>query len=274
MTYTLGKAGASIDELLLKADALYNPNILIDGNFEYWDEGASFTGGAGYTATMWYKSADANVGRSTTVPDNKSTYSLRLHGNNTYIAIRHFVPSVIAQQLKQNCTLSFWVRRVSADAGDTRVVIYTANVKDNFSSTTWRLGPTFTTTQDTWEKKEIVLDLNQTDIENGFFVLITGTRAVSANVDFLFSQVKLEPGTVTTPFYQGPEERLRVFRYLEPFQVRSENGSRHVPFMEKRTTPSVVPSAGSAGNITTHGFELTHTSAASITGVANARFYP
>jgi hypothetical protein len=53
--------------------------------------------------------------------------------------------------------------------------------------------------------------------------------------------------------------------------VRSENGSRWIAFPTvMHRTPTVTVSAGTAANISTSGFELSHTSAADITATAQA----
>ena len=217
MLATTSRAGfMSADDKAI-VDALYNPNILIDGNFEYWDEGTSFTGATGYTSTMWYKSdALSTISRSTTVPNTKSEYSLRLHGNVAYIRVWHFIPSYITKQIKnQNVTLSFWVRRASTATGVARIYVRTADVKDNFSSATIRAWQEWSSAKDEWVYNALTFNLTYADVENGLVFQFYATGADVADVDYYFSQVKLEPGTVATPFYQGPEERLKVLRYFE-----------------------------------------------------------
>jgi hypothetical protein len=61
-------------------------------------------------------------------------------------------------------------------------------------------------------------------------------------------------------------------KLLQVFDVQSENGSRPIQFPggAMMRIPDLTLSAGSSGSVTTSGFELTHTSAATITVTADA----
>lgn len=76
--------------------------------------------------------------------------------------------------------------------------------------------------------------------------------------------IQIEQGATATAFERRHEaiELDLCRRYCEIKTVRAENGARHIPLYPKRATPSVSVGVGSAGNITPHGFELSHGAAA------------
>ena len=84
--------------------------------------------------------------------------------------------------------------------------------------------------------------------------------------------MKLEAGSVATPYLPqaATDVARRQQRYYQTETVRSENGPRHIPLQPMRATPAVTVGIGTAGSITPHGFELTHTAAADCSVVADA----
>jgi len=107
---------------------------------------------------------------------------------------------------------------------------------------------------------------------NNLIVFIWARSAVTANTGTMDFRMQLESGLTATAFERRPieaEESL-CHRYYESFTVQSENGSRNIPLLRKRVTPTITVGVGSAGSITKNGFELTHSAAAACTVVANA----
>jgi len=107
---------------------------------------------------------------------------------------------------------------------------------------------------------------------NNLIVFVWTRSTATANTGTLDFRLQLESGRAPTSFERRPievEENL-CHRYYESFTVQSENGSRNIPLLKKRITPSVTVGVGSASAITKNGFELTHNAAAACTVVANA----
>jgi len=205
-------------------DALYNPNILVDGNFEYWDEGSGpFTSVRLYTATMSLQHTNVvSVSRSTNVPNKNSLYSYEMERTDGVMILVKFVSSQQAKNLiGKKVTVSYWAQNVQNNTS-TNCNIYPFSVKDtpdadwpfgdDTKSVIVKSGQAFAGTG--WEFfSGSCSDVIPDDFENGFsFALfVNGTSTELRKVRI--AQVKLEPGTVATPFYQGPEERLKVLRY-------------------------------------------------------------
>ncbi len=193
-------------------------NYLIDGNFEYWDNGTS--GGFGflmYGPTMWH--VFGYWARSTNAPDG-SKYSLQIDQSGTPIAVDQFVPAYIGRQLAgQDITISWWAQNVS-NVSFTRCLIHSFNVEDVPTSVTLgHTGTSFTSIDGTWRKFEQTFTLDA-NCANGFALSIRLEHTSSGALDGRIAQVKLELGTVATPFYQGPEERFRL--YSHPTNMRGE----------------------------------------------------
>ena len=210
MLATTSRAGFMAADDKAIVDALYNPNILVDGNFEYWDEGTSGAAGI-YGPTMAYI-WEATWERSTNVPDG-SKYSVKIARTSIEMDIFYFVPAYIGRQLAGNdITLSWWAQNV-ANVSYTRCFIQSFDAEDTPSAVTTRhSGTSFTTIDGTWRKFTQTFTLHA-DCANGFRLRIRLGHSSSLALDGRIAQVKLEPGTVATPFYQGPEERERVNRY-------------------------------------------------------------
>ncbi len=197
--------------------AMGNPNLLVDGNFEYWDEGTSGSGG-GYGPTMWPIPA-GTWARSTDVPSG-SKYSVRLTSTSTITDIIQYIPAYIGRQLAgQDVTISWWAQNV-ANVSYTRLYIFSFDAEDNPSFMTLRhTGTSFTTIDDTWRKFTQTFTLNS-NCANGFRLYVRLGHSSSVALDGRIAQVKLELGTKSTPFYQGPEERFKL--YSHPTHMRGE----------------------------------------------------
>jgi len=107
---------------------------------------------------------------------------------------------------------------------------------------------------------------------NNLIVVIWARSAVTASTGTMDFRMQLESGLNATAFERRPieaEENL-CHRYYEAFTVQSENGSRNIPLLKKRVTPTITVGVGSAGSITKNGFELTHSAVAACAVTASA----
>jgi len=202
-----------------------------------------------------------------------------------YASIRYRIEGYDYASLKdQIVTLSFWVKA-------TKIGIYCASFRNSIFDRSYVVEYTINTTN-TWEKKSITLTLDQTggteDYTTGLGLTISwnlsggptyqttpnewqaGNYTVTANQvnatdstdnNFWLSQVKLELGSVATPFVSRPyAEELalcqRYFERIQPGVAYGTYGSGYanltteallvVSYLEKRSPPTITFSASNA----------------------------
>jgi hypothetical protein len=99
---------------------------------------------------------------------------------------------------------------------------------------------------------------------NNLVVMIWTSSNAAANTGYMDLVLQLEEGTVGTRFERRPVEHDRALckRFFQTLTVQSENGSRNIPLVRMRATPTVTVSIGSAASVTPDGFELFHSVAA------------
>lgn len=104
-------------------DGLYR-NAIINGNFDIWQRGTSFTDSnvQKYTADRWriYTSGDArlDVRRSTDVPENVGMYysmEIELTNSNGGVLVGQIIENFPTLFKNKAVNLSFWVKKVSGD---------------------------------------------------------------------------------------------------------------------------------------------------------------
>ena len=107
---------------------------------------------------------------------------------------------------------------------------------------------------------------------NNLIVMVWTTSIAAANTGYMDLVLQLEEGTVGTRFERRPIELERRLcqRYYNSLTVQTQNGSRTVFLPKMRATPTVTVSAGSAANVTSDGFELSHSAAVACSVTADA----
>lgn len=185
-------------------------NRIINGDFDIWQRGVSFapTTSGMYTADRWFvKPAGATLtyaAQGTNGPAN-TKYTLVLRGATsvTTVDVIQRVEAANACKLKKNCTLSFSILGNTGANFAPTVLINTANASDNFSAVTNRISSAREdNTEDSWTNYSVTLDLNQTNLENGFEVVIRiPSGSLDADTKYVsFSKIQLEEGSVATEF--------------------------------------------------------------------------
>jgi hypothetical protein len=278
------------------------PNLLPTGSFMYWPIGTSFSSGArtpvipGMTfsranggASAQFSQQDGDFGRykmrmgrtddqaGTSAPTlvialtEADSYNLR--GN--FLTISGFVTPG-AGFSATNRTLVIRARqtysaesRVTANSG-----LFTTGDEPVQSSTT---GITLGTNREYFaltigpfvdQAPALLSSMRQALVQ-----IYWGCEGVASNDYIELEQLKLEIGKQPTPFVYPTLHELKNWsdRFYQSFTVRSINGTIWIPFgQHMHTIPDVTVSAGTAANISTAGFELTHTSAETITVTASA----
>ncbi len=194
---------ASLDQLPI------NNNLLINGNFDIWQRGTSFTGGGAYTADRWQKGSSADVARSTDIPGADSKYSLLVTGDGGSASVNQSIENPNNIIDGKQTTVSFWVKgsiTTNADAvlkNSTQAVTYETI---NYNITT------------AWVKQELTFASNNGWVNDDVIQLfLLSTGSLGAGVEIRYSQVKFEVGDTATDFIVKTEaEELRdCQRYYE-----------------------------------------------------------
>jgi len=128
------------DDIINIPHGLYR-NAIINGNFDVWQRGATFSAVSGYTADRWKfdrtGTGTTTISRSTDVPDGKSTYSLRFSGDyapGEVQDITYYMEGKDAAKFAgQQVTISL-KQKGAVSAGSTSLQIYVAyaTAPDNF----------------------------------------------------------------------------------------------------------------------------------------------
>jgi hypothetical protein len=197
-------------------------NVAINGNFDIWQRGTSFTGiGANaYSADRWlaalnYSGGTTNITQDTSVPNGNSKFSLKMThatANTSSISdysIRQYVEGAnVLALIGKTVTLSFWVR--SNKTGNFGYRLYPENVTGAAD-----VNSTFSISASaTWEKKTITTSAlfgsataftgALTDrglwIQLGFNANGNGQSSVASGDYIQFDQIQLEMGSVGTTF--------------------------------------------------------------------------
>ena len=254
-------------------------NKIINGNFDIWQRGTSFTA-TGYGADRWWIVRGANG----TLTDSRETYNGRhVYRITTATApisdnylIQGFESSVFNSLKGKKVTVSFKARRSAQALTHSSVLLKKTALESSAHSGTVIGARTITSevteAEHTFSFTTEMPDV--TDTNQGLqlvFQAIPDINTVGAWVEIW--DVQLEEGEIDTSFENRPIglEQLFCDRYAQAFTVRSINGTIWVPFRTvMRAAPTVTPSAGTAGNITPYGFTLTHNAEAAIDIFASA----
>lgn len=295
---------ASTKEILSRVPAT---NLIPTGSFMYWPIGTSFASAARTPVVPGMTFSRVNGGSGATLsqqPGDFGLYKLRMRrddGNTnlnspTLDIVFTGVDSVNLR--KQFITVSgyatpgpgfsspdrrLYIRARQTTSPESQVTLATGlfstgDAAVQSSNTGVILGPYrefFSITIGPFLDNAAVIDvstLQQVLVQ--IYWPCSNTINPSALNDYVdIEQLKIEIGKEATPFVYPTLNDLKNWadRFYQTFDVRSINGTNWIPFgQQMHRIPTVTVSAGTAANITTAGFELTHTSAATITVTASA----
>lgn len=206
-------------------------NKIINGNFDVWQRGTSFTTGTIYTADRW-RAAGATGQTVTRVADHPTM------GTNGFCAeitntsgsqwIDQRIESLNARDLiGKQVTVSAFFKSISAGGG-CQVVVSSANAVDDFTNTT-NLVVSSLTSPTGWT--QVSRTFTATDAcANGIQVRIVTSGGAGGAATVRLAMVQLEVGSVATPFEHRPfgTELALCQRYFERIAVTA--GGSSVPF--------------------------------------------
>jgi len=217
--------------------ALSNRNRIINGGFDVWQRGTSFTPSSvifGADRFAAYKSGASagDYARSTDVPAGQGfTYSGYFNGTD----IRHSIELPAAGKRGvfvdgSQWTLSFWVK--AAASGTATANLGWANGVSASSLTYWGADQSYSYST-SWEKKTITFTVGGS---------ITGSHAavllyMSSVSGLYLTGVMLEIGDTATPFEHPRsygDELLRCQRYYYSEYISTQNGN--IVLVQDRTS--------------------------------------
>ena len=167
-----------------------NRNLIINGNFDVWQRGTSFSSGTQYTADRWYSYQTGSFAQSLTKSSlTEHGYAAEVLSNATsgYAMIAQVVEN--SSQLKGTYTLSFYIK--STGTGNVRI-----EFRQNTSSTTIWQDVAYTTVSTGWQRVTKTIYLSETDNIRILIGVATGTPGATVSI----TKVQFELGSVATPF--------------------------------------------------------------------------
>ena len=250
------------------AGALSHRNYVINGAFNQWERGTSFTANSAVTFgadrfAAYGASSGANAySRTTDVPtDQGFTYSGRFDG----VDIRHSIElpgDTFSSRRGQfiggsQWTLSFWVKAGSSGTGTVN-----AGWSDGVAAgqvTYWGADKNYTYST-SWEKKEITFTVGNSLAAGDIAILLYWSAVAGQKI----TGVQFEKGTVASPFeFLHPADELaRCQRYYQKIVNSSGNSSRTIMLGSYTTTrafggvPLSVPMRTSSPDLTHNSLSL------------------
>lgn len=213
---------------------------LINGNFDVWQRGTSFTANSIYTADRWkvgYSAGTIVTTRDTDVPDTLSTYSHKIVQTSLpaagIVERKYRMEGIDASKLAgKTVTLSLW-HKESVTAGTTvpDIRLNYASAADNFATVgAVFASPSSITASAGWTKHTYTVTLPATSatggyaIGNGLEIVIRHTQSgATGTLTSRIAQVQMCDGPVAIPFQPKSykEEERDCMRYYAMITCRN-----------------------------------------------------
>ena len=205
-------------------------NAIINGGFDIWQRGTSFTANNIYTADRWWHVNDSVGATSVTRVAADSAlipgceYFLRMtrtSGTNRWVVGTNLETSVVKKFKGKTLVLSYWLRKGSALTANTGVTLKTTSAEARFNSTVDLSSATITAAQlstSTFTRFTQTLTIPAGSTALGLAVEFEAkSQAGAANAFLDIAMVQLEEGSIATPFEQRPigTELALCQRYYE-----------------------------------------------------------
>ncbi|NFS29025.1 hypothetical protein FDF12_03320 [Clostridium botulinum] len=206
---------SALNEILGITNQLSNPNLLINGDFQVWQRGTEQLvdfNGTSYCADRW-KVHQLNVLQSKQLTNDSrlSKYCLRVENKNTsgtqlYLT-QPFEDDYIDFLNDKLVTVSFWIKGYN---NATNVLYYEVGNK--------QVDKVYLTNE--WQKVSGTVKANfvKDNINmRGITIFTAGSNPILTNQGYEISNIKLELGSVATPFVPRPygEELALCQRYYQ-----------------------------------------------------------
>ena len=256
----------------------YSPNYIINGAFDIWQRGASFTisGSTSYTADRWAVLADGSgtrtVSRQAFTPGAAPVsgyegefffrYTQSGISGQTYSAIQHKIENV-RTLAGETATISFW-----AKAGANRQISVTTvqNFGSGGSGESWTNYTEINITT-SWIRYSITVPIGSMSgktIGANSYLMLHFVGGVNSNYVLDLWGVQVEDGATATPFRRNANSIQGELAACQRYYWRTQGDSNYLPIgkgradsattayitvkhpVPMRTKPSSVDSGGSA----------------------------
>ena len=206
----LGAVTSRLDTVGASDGALSNRNLIINGGFDVWQRGTSFTG-SGYTSDRWIISTGepATAITKTASRDKRNTLKITF-GSVISCNLDQRIEAFGNVGSNQPVTLSFYVRGSKATTGDF------CRIRNHTTSTT--LETLYYDITTSWTKVTKTFSANSTWAKDDVarLYLFSAQSSAWSSSDYVeFSDVQLEVGDTATPFEHRSygDELQRCQRY-------------------------------------------------------------
>ena len=241
-------------------------NAIINGAFDIWQRGTSFTGLV-YNADRWR--SGSSIVRTTDVPTTEFQYSLKLNSSSTFAVLNQRIES--SNSLIFSTTpfvLSFWIKANAEAIANGTVQTYYPNAVDNWSAKTFVDNTPLSSqglTAGVWKRLSLPFG-NNANFVNGLGIEVFGQTTTTEAVEFFITGVQVEAGSVATPFkrnansLQGELAACQRYYYRQvatgttgPFGVGFSDSTTRASIMttfpvQMRVRPTALETSGTASN--------------------------
>jgi len=175
-----------------------NRNYIINGAFDIWQRGTSFSGNV-YTADRWYTGNNPSAAaRSTDVPAG-FTYSIDVTGSNHLLG--HRIESLNSISLSGTTTVSFYAKSLSG-TNSMAVAIGTPSATDNFAISNIEYTSSAIAISSSWARYTVTFNALSSGAARGAFIYIYRNGSTSTDRT-LITGVQLQAGAVATAFHRN-----------------------------------------------------------------------
>ena len=225
------------DKINLVKNTSVNDNLLINGNFDIWQRGVSFSNN-GFTADRWYLgivSGGTRVYKMTGGNSLTNTTSFAriesLSANNTFTFAQPVESTIVSQIRGSYVTLTFYAKLPTTSnwSGNIKAKCQYSNLIDNLTTNRTPIETSYIdssiTKNNEWQKYSVSF-LVPSNANTLLIEIYTDTsQSVGSILDI--AQVKLEQGQSITPLSPivFSEELLKCKRYYQKLEAKLKAGT-------------------------------------------------
>lgn len=193
-------------------------NILINGNFQYWQRGTSGT--IGYVADRWLTGGSGtSTTRQTGGPSDRSQYFQRISGSSINTVATQRIESLITRMITTNqVTISFYAKSPSGTP-DMKFSWATASTADAFGTLVDDSEVTLGVLSTSWQRFTYTFDVTTSMRTNGFVIRI-GDKAPPGAIEFDIAEVMLVCGERAAEFAYAGKNAFEEFKLCQRYYQR------------------------------------------------------
>lgn len=194
--------------LRYQAVSAVKPNFAVNGNFDIWQRGTSFTS-SGYTADRWYASISGTttVAQETSIVPDGSTYALKwtTGASSSYAEIYNAFEAQDVNALGgKTVTVSVQVRAQASFASTFRLRLQTNTTANTQTGGAWTTVVTTDATPSTSAFGLVTATYTVPVGTKGLRIALQPAAAQASGTGLYLGQAQLEVGSVATPYkYAG-----------------------------------------------------------------------